>query len=133
MKKIIAVVLVLTCLLGVVVFSSSQMTLDIPEADNLYIRSGLTGDDARITDQEVISSIRKNINALRFKKKEKAGKGYSYLLKWCDAENNELIGIEIEDKKGTRIIYEGYYYVVKSTPIDIDAITRAFETALESD
>ena len=105
MKKYIALVLALVCVLGLAGCSDKNMTFDIGTANKINIKSGLTGDEVNIADNEFIQSITENINSLRFEKTSKVnGKvGYAYMLTWFDTEDNQIARITITEENGYQI------------------------------
>ena len=114
MKKVIALLLVLVCVLGLVGYLNKNMTFDIGEASKINIKSGLTGDEVNVTDTEIIQSITHNINSLRFEKASaNDGKvGYIYMLKWFDADGSQMATITVTEEGGHQISHDGYFYRV---------------------
>lgn len=124
MKKIVATILTIICVLGLVGCSSKKLTFDIGDASQIKIISGLTGDEAIITDEDAIKDITQNINSLTFEKTAKeAVPGYAYMLTWMDEEDNEVASIIITDENGYQISYDGYLYKVGADlAIDMEPI-----------
>ena len=132
MKKYIALVLVLVCVLGLVGCSDKNMTFDIGTANKINIKSGLTGDEVNIADNEFIQSITENINSLRFEKTSKVNEkvGYAYMLTWFDTEDNQIARITITEENGYQISHDGYYYKVGADLcIDITLINELLNSA----
>ncbi|MBR2132721.1 MAG: hypothetical protein IJ955_09380 [Oscillospiraceae bacterium] len=135
MKKYIAFVLTLIYVLGLVACSDKNMTFDIGTANNINIKSGLTGDEVNIADNEWIQSITEDINSLRFERTSATnGKvGYAYMLTWFDTEDNQIARIIITDENGYQISYDGYYYKVGADLcIDTELIGEMLNIALSS-
>ena len=111
------------------------MTFDIGTANNINIKSGLTGDEVNIADNEWIQSITEDINSLRFERTSATnGKvGYAYMLTWFDTEDNQIARIIITDENGYQISYDGYYYKVGADLcIDTELIGEMLNIALSS-
>lgn len=68
MKKVIAIVLAVLCVMAAAGCSSKNMTFNIGAASKINIKSGLTGDEINIADYGFIKDITGNINSLRFEK-----------------------------------------------------------------
>ena len=101
MKKIVATILTIVYVLGLVGCSSKKLTFDIGDASQIKIISGLTGDEAIITDEDTIKNITQNINSLTFEKTDKeALPGYAYMLTWMNEECIEFASIIITDENG---------------------------------
>lgn len=135
MKKLIAIVLALACVLSLVSCGDKDLTFDIGEASKINIKSGLTGDEVNIADNEFIESITENINSLRFEKTSAAdGKvGYVYMLTWFDIEDKQIASITVTDENGYQISHDGYYYKAgDDRSIDIELIAEMFSIALSS-
>ena len=135
MKKYIALVLALVCVLGLAGCSDKNMTFDIGTANKINIKSGLTGDEVNIADNEFIQSITENINSLRFEKTSTTdGKvGYAYMLTWFDTDDNQIARITITDENGYQISHDGYYYKVGADlNIDTALIDEMLNIALSS-
>lgn len=141
-KKII--VLVSIAIIGIMVaivalvinyFATYNMTFDIGTAAKINIKSGLTGEEVNIADNEFIKDITENINSLRFEKTSSTdGKvGYAYMLKWYDADGAEIADITITDENGYQISHDGYYYKVGADlNINIELIDEMVNIALSS-
>lgn len=126
MKKCIALVLALVCVLGLV-GCSSEMTFDIADASKIELRSGDGRPTVEITDKEDIKYITDNVNALKFSKGEssKYSGGWSYALRWYDSEGNSIQGLTVMSEN--KINYKSYFW----TSMDADAtIDIAFLDAL---
>lgn len=135
MKKYIALVLALVCVLGLVGCSDKNMTFDIGTANKINIKSGLTGDEVNIADNEFIQSITENINSLRFEKTSKVNEkvGYAYMLTWFDTEDNQIARITVTEENGYQISHDGYYYKVGADLcIDTELIDEMLNIALSS-
>ena len=135
MKKIIAIVFAILGVMSVVGCSNKNITFDIGEAAKINIKSGLTGEETNIADNEFIKDITENINSLRFEKTSSTdGKvGYAYMLTWYDADGAEIADITITDKNGYQISHDGYYYKVGADlNIDIELIDEMLNIALSS-
>lgn len=135
MKKIIAIVFAILCVMSVVGCSNKNMTFDIGEAAKINIKSGLTGEEVNIADNEFIKDITENINSLRYEKTSPTdGKvGYAYMLTWYDADGAEIADITITDENGYQISHDGYYYKVGADlNIDIELIDEMLNIALSS-
>lgn len=125
MKKIMALVLVLVCMLGFVGCSDRNMKLDIGEANSIYVESPLG--KAYITDHSAILRITESINSLEFERTSVIDDEdeYVYLLKWLDADNKEIKSIAITEENGYQISYNGYYYKVGADLcIDVELISE---------
>ena len=135
MKRLIALVLALVCVSGLVGCSDKNMTFDIGSATKINIKSGLTGEEANIADNEFIQIITENINSLRFEKTSATdGKvGYAYMLTWFDTEDNQIARITITDENGYQISHDGYYYKVGADLcIDTELIGEILSIAFSS-
>ena len=135
MKKIIAIVFAILCVMSIEGCSNKNMTFDIGEAAKINIKSGLTGEEVNIADNEFIKDITENINSLRFEKNSSTdGKvGYAYMLTWYDADGAEIADITITDENGYQISHDGYYYKVGADlNIDIELIDEMLNIALSS-
>ncbi len=136
MKKLIALLLALVCVLGLLGCSDKNVTFDIGTASTINIKSGLTGDEVNIADNEFIQNITENINSLRFEKTSATdGKvGYAYMLTWFDTEDNQIATITITEENGYQISHDGYYYKVGADlSIDTALIDEMLNIALSSD
>ena len=132
---VIALVLALVCVLGLVGCSDKNITFDIGTANKINIKSGLTGDEVNIADNEFIQSITENINSLRFEKTSKVNEkvGYAYMLTWFDTEDNQIARITITEENGYQISHDGYYYKVGADlSIDTELIDEMLNIALSS-
>ena len=135
MKKAIAIVLAALFVMGIVGCSSKNMTFSIGDAAKINIKSGLTGDEVNIADDDFIKGITEDINALRFEKTSATdGKvGYAYMLTWYDADNTQIARVTITDENGYQISHDGYYYKVGADlNIDIELIDEMLNIALSS-
>lgn len=135
MKKLIALLLALVCVLGLLGCSDKNVTFDIGTASTINIKSGLTGDEVNIADNEFIQNITENINSLRFEKTSATdGKvGYAYMLTWFDTEDNQIATITITEENGYQISHDGYYYKVGADlSIDTALIDEMLNIALSS-
>lgn len=135
MNKLIALVLSLFCVLGLVGCSDKNMTFDVGTSNKINIKSGLTGDEVDIADNEFILNITENINSLRFEKTSATdGKvGYAYMLTWFDTEDNQIARITITDENGYQISHDGYYYKVGADLcIDTELIAKMLNIAFSS-
>ena len=120
MKKLIALVLVIVCVLGLVGCSSEPKTFEITGAEKLTIMSGSTGKSVDIVNADDIKYITDNINALEYSKGEKVNSdGWNYSLQWF-APNGEIIESLIILGDGYTIIYDGHYYKGMSVDYEID-------------
>ena len=127
--------LFIIAVIGLVSIFSKNMTFDIGEAAKINIKSGLTGEEINIADNEFIKDITENINSLRFEKTSSTdGKvGYAYMLTWYDADGAEIADITITDENGYQISHDGYYYKVGADlNIDIELIDEMLNIALSS-
>lgn len=141
-KKII--VLVSIAIIGIMVaivalvinyFATYNMTFNIGTAAKINIKSGLTGAEVYIADNEFIKDITENINSLRFEKNSPTdGKvGYAYMLTWYNADDTEIATVTITDENGYQISHDGYYYKVGADlNIHIELIDEMVNIALSS-
>ena len=135
MKKIIAIVFAILCVMSIEGCSNKNMTFDIGEAAKINVKSGLTGEEVNIADNEFIKDITENINSLRFEKTSSTdGKvGYAYMLTRYDADGAEIADITITDENGYQISHDRYYYKVGADlNIDISLIDEMLNIALSS-
>ncbi len=135
MKKLIAIVLALVSMLSLVGCVDKDLTFDIGEASEINIKSGLTGDEVIIADNEFIQSITENINSLRFERTSATdGKiGYAYMLTWFDTEDKQIASITVTEENGYQISHDGYYYKAgDDRSIDIELIAEMLNIALSS-
>ena len=135
MKKVIAIVLAVLCVMAAAGCSSKNMTFNIGAASKIKIKSGLTGDEINIADDGFIKDITGNINSLRFEKTSSTdGKvGYAYMLTWYDADNTQIACVTITDENGYQISHDGYYYKVGADlNIDMESIAEMLNIALSS-
>jgi len=132
MKKLIAIVLTIICVLALVGCSNKNMTFNIGEASKINIKSGLTGHEVDVTDSETIQNITQDINDLRFEKTSKMDGevGYAYMLEWFDADGKQIASITITDENGYQIIHDGYYYKVGA---DLCIDVELFDKLLDRD
>ena len=120
MRKIIAVVLALICVLGLVGCSSEPKTFEIEGAEKLIVMSGATGESIDITNADDIKYITDNINALNFSKGEKVNSdGWSYSLQWYDKNGDSIENLALLGD-GYTVIYDGYYYKGMTVDYEID-------------
>lgn len=141
-KKMI--VLVFVALIGIAIaivtlvinyFTTDNLTFSIGDAAKINIKSGLTGDEVNIADDDFIKGITEDINALRFEKTSATdGKvGYAYMLTWYDADNTQIACVTITDENGYQISHDGYYYKVGADlNIDIELIDEMLNIVLSS-
>ena len=111
------------------------MTFDIGEAAKINIKSGLTGAEVNIADNEFIKGLTENINSLSFKKTSTTDEkvGYAYMLTWYNADDTEIAAVTITDENGYQISHDGYYYKVDADlNIDIELIDEMLNIALSS-
>ena len=135
MKKLIAFVLSIACILGLVSCSDKNMRFNIEAASSIDIKSGLTGDEVILADKEFIQKITENINSLRFEKASPSDEddGYIYSLTWLDKEDKPIETIMITEENGYQIRHDGYYYRVGADlAIDTEMIDRYTVTANET-
>lgn len=134
MKRVISIIMALVCIMGLCGCGNADLVLSIPEASAVYIKSGLTGDEVILADDEFIDAITDNINSLSFEKKGAAeGDEYAYILVWYDDDNNEAASLTITEENGYQIIFDGFYYIVNADiPINTDLIADSLAIALES-
>lgn len=138
MKKLIAFVLALGCVLAFAGCTDKTMTFDIGEASKLDVKSPLG--EATISDNAFIHSITENINSLEFEKTSATdGKDdYVYLLTWFDAEDKQIASIAITEENGYQIRHNGYYYKAGADLcIDVksinDRIIKIYSSSLITD
>ena len=135
MKKIITIVFAILCVMSIVGCSNKNMTFDIGEAAKINIKSGLTGAEVNIADNEFIKGLTENINSLSFKKTSTTDEnvGYAYMLTWYNADDTEIAAVTITDENGYQISHDGYYYKVDADlNIDIELIDEMLNIALSS-
>jgi hypothetical protein len=131
MKKLIAFVLAMACVVGLVSCSRQNMTFDIGGASSIRIKSGLTGDEVTTADEEWIRKITDNIESLGFERTAPSeGDGYVYLLTWLDSEEKEIAAITITEENGYQIRHDGYVYKVGADlNIDTGLISEMLEAS----
>lgn len=134
MKKLIAFVLALVCVLVLVGCSEKRMTFDIGNATQIQIISGLTDDEVIIEDTEFVKDVTENINSLTFEKMGKVdGTGYACMLVWMNETYNEIARITITEENGYQISHDGYYYKVGADlAIDMQPIWEMLNIAISS-
>lgn len=133
MKKITALILALVCMLCLSGCSDQKAKLDIGEANSIYVESPFG--KAYITDHSAIFRITENINSLEYERTSAIcdEDEYVYLLKWLDADNNEIKSVAITEENGQQIGYKGYYYNVGADLcIDIELIGNEVVKILSS-
>lgn len=120
MKRFIALILTLVCMLGLVSCSAKTKTFEITGAEKLTVMSGATGESVDITNADDIKYITDNINALQYSKGEKIdSSGWRYALQWID-KNGEIIEKLTLMGDSYTIIYDGYYYKGMEADYEID-------------
>ena len=135
MKKLIALVLALACVLSIVGYFNKYMTFHIGAASKINIKSGLTDDEVTVVNNEFIQRITENINSLRYVKTSATdGKvDFVYMLTWFDAEDNQIARITMTEENGYQINHDGYYYKVDADLcIDAELIDAMFNIVLSS-
>lgn len=135
MKRGIALILALVCMLGLMGCSGKYITFDIGAASEINIKSGLTGDEVIIADSEFIQEITGNINSLRFEKTSATDGevSYVYTLTWFDTEDKQIAKVTITEENGHQINSNGYYYKVGSDlSINVELIAEMLNIALSS-
>ena len=136
MKKLIAFVLAVLCVVSLAGCGSKTVRFDIGEASVIHIQYRNGKDYAfMIEDDEFTRNITENINALRFEKTAEADgrEDYVYILTWIDAKEKEMESITITEENGYQIRYEGSYYkVANDLCIDVALINEQIDIALSS-
>ncbi len=130
MKKYIAMVLSLICVLGLTGCIGKSVRYDIGQASTIIIKSGLTSEEVRISDSELISKITEDINSLRFEKTAESNDemNYIYMLTWLDEKSNVIETVTVTSENGYQIRHNGYYYkVCADLCIDTSLIEQAFD------
>lgn len=128
MKKKIALLLTVFCMLALFTGCSSQKDFNIKGAAKIELKSGTNGTIVEITDKESIDHITENINAIKFSK-EKSSKDHSewsYRIKWYNSENKLIEDIVIIGEN--MIEYKNYFY--RSIKADDDIDIAYFDTLL---
>ena len=123
MKRFMALLLAVICMLGLICCAPTRLTFEITDAQSLTITSGTTGEIAEVTDAADIRYITDNINALTFSKNGRLDSdGWSYALRWFDGEGVMIESVTLLGD-GYTIIFDDHYY--KGMEID-DQIDLAF-------
>ena len=102
-----------------------RLTFEIGDVERLTVKSGFTGDEAEVTDKDLIRSITDEINALRFVQTSGSnGKnGFAYMLTWYGADGSRIMRITVTDRDGCQISHDGSFYKVGADAcIDLDRI-----------
>ena len=123
-------VLSLICVLGLTGCIGKSMRYDIGQASTIIIKSGLTSEEVRLSDSEVISKITEDINSLRFEKTAESNDemNYIYMLTWLDEESNVIETVTVTSENGYQIRHNGHYYkVCADLCIDTSLIEQAFD------
>lgn len=131
MKKWIAVILVLVCVLPLVGCIDVR-TIDPGEVSAIELRSGLTGDVVEVSDPEVVQKITEQIRALTFQSKRRFDgvNGCAYIIRWKNKDGDAATRIQVIDKEGCQILYGGHYYRVKGDQaIDTGYLRKLLEEA----
>lgn len=122
MKKFLTAVLILALLLFPSGCAAKTTTLDIGDASKIELRSGSTGEQIDVTDEDSIRHITENINAMKLRDEGKVDSdGWSYSLSWFDEDGNCLKQITLVG--GKTVVFEGHRY---STADDGEKADTAF-------
>lgn len=109
MKKFLTAVLILALLLFPSGCAAKTTALNIGDASKIELRSGNTGKQIDVTDEDSIRHITENINSMKLTDEGKAdADGWSYSLSWFDKDGNCLKQITLTDDK--TVIFEGNRY-----------------------
>ena len=137
MRKTIVMLLLCAACLFAITGCGSTKQLNITGASRITVNDG--GDPApdktiEITDAEAVDSMTSAFNSLSLRRSGKTGKtaGIGYIIKWFDADGNELENINVspnfnQDGAVTGISEGKYYWEIRSGSVDIEAIHRLFE------
>ena len=113
---------VCVCIIIAVCFMTNPkritLDLDVDKVAKIELRSGSSGKDIEITDEDLILRITNQINKLEFQKKgSTAGNGgWSYWLIWYDAEGNEMESFTTVGDN--RIAKDDYFYQCVNGTLD---------------
>lgn len=110
MKKLIAVVLIAACLLGLGGCMANTASFEIQAAAKIELRSGSTGAAVEVVDEENIRLITENFTDLLFQKGYSSADytGWSYSITWYDGNGVQMDSITVMGQ--TKVSYEGFFY-----------------------
>lgn len=98
-----------------------EMNLNIENAASIVLKSGNTGTEIEITEADIIEEITVHFNSLTFRKDgEVDSDGWTYWLKWYDADGNLISDIVV--LSSDKIAYGDYYYTAEDGVIDTDLL-----------
>lgn len=128
MKKKAIVIVAVALLLVFGIYFFPQRT-NIGEAAKIELRSGTTGKSVEITDAEDIARITENVNSLMFVRGGlTAGTGgWSYWLKWYDADGNEMESLVICGEN--RISGDHFFYTGINGSFDREFLDELLKNA----
>ena len=121
MKRRAALLLTIFCVCVFAACSSENegISLNIPAASEIELRSEMREKSIKITDKEDIEYITDNFNVQRYiKDKKNDDGGYSYSLKWYDTEGNLLFCAMVINPD--RISYGNGFYNKAQINTEID-------------
>lgn len=128
MKRILASILVLACVL-VLAGCASSKSFSFANVQKIVLTS-IDGRQLEISDAETIRQITDNISALTFQKgrSSRNTNGFGPFVQWYDAEGKRLDAISVLD--GQTIMYDDHFWTTDTGSIDKDLIDRLLKDAV---
>ena len=134
MKKYIALVLVLTCVLGIVGCAGRSDLLNF-KFGNVSKMIVISVDVKRfeVTDTYKIRQITENIESIQFEKGESSENtnGFGPFIQWYDANDNLIESISVMAEE--TIIYDGFFWTAIDGNIDYAALNEILENGSQTD
>ena len=131
MKKYIALVLTLVCILGLVGFASrsdgatpsEHKRFNFENVSKLIVIS-VDGKRYEITDTDTVRKITENIESIQFEKGESSENtnGFGPFIQWYDANDNLIESISVMAEE--TILYDGFFWTAIDGNIDYTAINQ---------
>lgn len=148
MKKIIALVLTLVCVLGLAGCKTQKPTdqteelagaplapvgtdMDLETVSQLEIMSGQTGQKITVKDSDNVQKVMDDIESLNYKKMDAIEEiEFAYRIRFYNENYDELGRIFITEENGHQISYDGYYYLIENDlNIDVDYLEELLKDA----
>lgn len=128
MKRILTLffaLLTVFSLVGCGNYTEESLQLSVDSVKKITIIYGNDGSQVEITDEETIDAITENFNSLILNRDKKTDStGWTYSVRWYDADGNELTKISCFGAQSDSITRDGYVWKIASGSIDFDLLNE---------